>query len=80
MLATNALIAAFNLQIIIATFVNCSMTALRETITIVMDAEYVALQTIKSTNIVTFATRVSLTAINRTFVERMFSITSARFV
>jgi hypothetical protein len=76
LLETNALTVAYSLRNIFAPFVNYLTTALKETTIIAINAEYVVLQTMKGTDTVTFAKRVSLIAISRTFAERMYFIMS----
>jgi hypothetical protein len=73
----NVVVAEYSLQNIFAPFAICSMTALRETTITAKNAEYVGLQTTRNIDTATFATRVLLIAISRTFAERMCSTTSA---
>jgi hypothetical protein len=73
----NAWNVEYNLQNIFAQFVIYLMIASREIIIIVINAEYVVLQMTRNIDTATFATRVLLMAISRTFVERIYFTTSA---
>jgi hypothetical protein len=76
----NVVVAEYSLQNIFVPFVICLMIALRETTITAINAEYVALQTMRNTDTAMFATRVLLILINRTFVERMHFIMSVQCV
>jgi hypothetical protein len=73
----NASNVEYNLQNIFAQFAICLMIASREIIIIVINVEYVVLQMTRNIDTATFATRVLLMAISRTFAERTYFTTSA---
>jgi ArsR family metal-binding transcriptional regulator len=75
----NVVVAEYNLQNIFAPFAICLTIESREIIITVINAEFVALQTMRNIDTAMFVTRVLLTLereINRTFAERMRSIMS----